>query len=60
MEFGDKLLKFYLDRPKLKYTLHFWKSSVGFFAYHKCNLQQIVKKKFRFQRFEWNILRYGI
>jgi hypothetical protein len=48
MEIVDELLKFYLDRPKLKYTLHFFFFFVGFFAYLKCNLQHIVKKKFRF------------
>jgi len=48
MEFGDDILKFYLERPKLKYTLYFWRPRVGFFAYLKCNLQHIFQKKFRF------------
>jgi hypothetical protein len=48
MEFDDDILQFYLDRPKLKDTLHFWSSSVGFFAHLKCNLEHIVQENFRF------------
>jgi len=48
MEFGDNILQFNLDQPKLKDTLHIWSSSVDFFAYRKNNLQQIFQKNFRF------------
>jgi hypothetical protein len=48
MEFGDDIRKFFLDRPKLRETLHFLSCSVGFLHVLSATCNRLFRRNLGF------------